>query len=200
VLKVLTLLLDRRLRDWAEANDVLPASQNGFRAHYRTNNNALILRVAIKKARATRKTLYVLSLDVSNAFPSVDRPSLWLRLLHLGVSGPMFDWLRLLYAHMSYVVKSGGEYSEYFESDMGVLIGDSASPFCFIVYVADFAPPVDPDDIELGGHEVADLWQADDIVVIAKSLRALQQKADHADAYCAEKFFKLNAAKSVAIV
>jgi hypothetical protein len=50
LLKVLTLLIDRRLQAWAEANNVLPDSQNGFREGYRTHNNSFILRVAIEKA------------------------------------------------------------------------------------------------------------------------------------------------------
>ncbi len=59
-----------------EANDVLPPSQNGFREHYRTNNNMFILRAAIDRARADQKVLYVAFIDLINAFPSTDPPTL----------------------------------------------------------------------------------------------------------------------------
>ncbi|KAI5822343.1 hypothetical protein K523DRAFT_221733, partial [Schizophyllum commune Tattone D] len=70
---------------------IIPASQNGFRPAYRTNNNAFILRAAIEKARATGETLYVVFMDLSNAFPSTDQALLWLKLLRRGATGTMFD-------------------------------------------------------------------------------------------------------------
>lgn len=38
----------------------------GFRAHFRTNNNAFILRAAIEKAAANGQTLYAAFVDLSN--------------------------------------------------------------------------------------------------------------------------------------
>lgn len=43
-LKTLTLLIDRRLRAWAEDVKRIPDSQNGTRSGFRTFNNAFILR------------------------------------------------------------------------------------------------------------------------------------------------------------
>jgi hypothetical protein len=51
-LKFLTLLIHKRLYDWAERNHIIPHSQNGFRSGYRTNNNAFVLRTLIETARA----------------------------------------------------------------------------------------------------------------------------------------------------
>ncbi|EIW60653.1 uncharacterized protein TRAVEDRAFT_119579, partial [Trametes versicolor FP-101664 SS1] len=91
LLKTLTLLIDRRLRAWAEDVGRIPDSQNGFRAGHRTFNNAFILRAAIEKARALGKTLYVVFLDLANAFPSVDQSTLWAKLSRWGVAGPLID-------------------------------------------------------------------------------------------------------------
>lgn len=44
LLKVLTLLIDKRIRDWADAYSVLLDSQNGFWEQYQTHNNLFILR------------------------------------------------------------------------------------------------------------------------------------------------------------
>ncbi|EJD43854.1 hypothetical protein AURDEDRAFT_66108, partial [Auricularia subglabra TFB-10046 SS5] len=91
LLKMLTLLMDKRVREWASARNILPDSQNGFRPQFRTNNNAFILRCAADRAREQGETLFVCSVDLTNAFPSVDRPLLWLKLQSLGMSGPLFD-------------------------------------------------------------------------------------------------------------
>lgn len=103
LVKFLTFLIDRRLREWEESRNILPPSQNGFRKGHRTNNNAFVLRTAIDEARSKDRTLYVLFVDLTNAFPSVNQPTLW-RKLHLwGAQGPVIDWLRMLYSRMRYV-------------------------------------------------------------------------------------------------
>lgn len=72
LLKMGTLLTDRRSRQWADQYHILPESQNGFRPGYRTNNNVFILRCAIERARAEGKTFYVVFLGISNALLSTD--------------------------------------------------------------------------------------------------------------------------------
>ncbi|KAF8205685.1 hypothetical protein K438DRAFT_1446689, partial [Mycena galopus ATCC 62051] len=70
---------------------LIPPWQNGFRAGYRTNNNPFILRCTKEWARAHGHTLYVAAVDVSNTFPSMDQPTLWLKLFRLGMGGAIFD-------------------------------------------------------------------------------------------------------------
>jgi hypothetical protein len=77
-LKLLTLLVHKCLYDWAERNCILPPSQNGFHHSYHTNNNAFVLCCLIERARSLKKSLYVAFVDISNAFPSTDHPTLWL--------------------------------------------------------------------------------------------------------------------------
>lgn len=42
LLKCLTLLIDMRIRAWADTYKIIPDSQNGFREKYRTHNNSFI--------------------------------------------------------------------------------------------------------------------------------------------------------------
>ncbi|KAF9016212.1 hypothetical protein BDZ89DRAFT_899999, partial [Hymenopellis radicata] len=91
LLKVLTLLIEKRIRKWADVRNVFPDSQNGFRAGLRTHNNSFVLRAAIDRARAEGKTLFVAFVDLKNAFPATDIPTLWMKLYNAGVSGPLFD-------------------------------------------------------------------------------------------------------------
>ncbi|EJD47308.1 hypothetical protein AURDEDRAFT_62337, partial [Auricularia subglabra TFB-10046 SS5] len=92
LLKFLTMLMDGRIREWLDARpDILPRSQNGFRAGSRTNNNTFILRCAAENARPQGRCLYVASVDISNAFPSVNQELLFLKLYKLGMRSPMFD-------------------------------------------------------------------------------------------------------------
>ncbi|KAJ6613470.1 hypothetical protein B0H10DRAFT_1805566, partial [Mycena sp. CBHHK59/15] len=52
LLKVLTLLFDERLREWTDANDMVPDSQTGFHPGHCTNDNIFILLCAVHWARA----------------------------------------------------------------------------------------------------------------------------------------------------
>ncbi|KZV95492.1 hypothetical protein EXIGLDRAFT_644268, partial [Exidia glandulosa HHB12029] len=85
------MLLDCRVREWVDDAGLLPQSQNGFRAGFRTNNNGFVLRCAMERAQAQGRNLFLASIDISNAFPSVCHPLLWLKLHRLGMAGPLFD-------------------------------------------------------------------------------------------------------------
>ncbi|EIW53536.1 uncharacterized protein TRAVEDRAFT_133224, partial [Trametes versicolor FP-101664 SS1] len=91
LLKTLTLLIDRRMREWSDAEDIVPPLQNGFRTGYRTENNVFTLRVAAEQAQSQGKTLWVAFVDLANAFPSVNQSTLWAKLRDLGAGGPLFD-------------------------------------------------------------------------------------------------------------
>lgn len=128
LLKFTTLLIDLRIRCYTDLNNVIPESQNGFCTGFRTNNNPLILRAMSERAAQQGEPLYVAYIDLRNAFPATNRPTLWVKLNALGISGRIIDWLKMLYDKMAYMVKLNGKLSESFLSDLGVLTGDTLSP------------------------------------------------------------------------
>lgn len=173
LLKMFTLLLVRRVRLWMEDNHTLPESQNGFRRGYHAMNNPFILRTAIDKALAEHRTLYVAFPDLTNAFPSTDHASLWSMMYKKGIAGPLFDWLRLLYSGMSYVVRVGNETSDAFTSTMGILAGDSGSPDFWNFFSSDLEFTPHPEDMMIDGHPVMNIEHADDGAIFS-GLHGLQ--------------------------
>ncbi|TFY52607.1 hypothetical protein EVJ58_g9917 [Rhodofomes roseus] len=155
---------------------------------------------AIEKARARGKQLYVAFVDLSNAFPSVDQATLWTKLYTAGFRGPLFDWLRMLYARLGYVVKYASSKSELFKALAGILIGDPASPILWNLYLADLVIRPHSDDILLGGVCLSHLEQADDIALFSTSTIALQQKLDDLATWCALNFALINAGKTQVMV
>lgn len=87
------------MREWADEEQLVPL-QNRFRSGFRTDNNVFMLKTAIDQARANGDTLWVAFVDLTNAFPSVEQNALWAKLRDWGAEGPLFDWLRMLYARM----------------------------------------------------------------------------------------------------
>ncbi|KAJ6603333.1 hypothetical protein DFH09DRAFT_899117 [Mycena vulgaris] len=97
MLTMLTLIIDRRIREGAEDIGAIPTSQNSFQEYLRTNDNPFVLLCLIDKANALNKPLYLAYLDLKNVFPGTDRSTLWIKLANLGISGPMIEWLKHLY-------------------------------------------------------------------------------------------------------
>ncbi len=126
------------------------------------HNNPFILQCAIEKARREGKKLYVVFVNLKNAFPATDLPTLWVKLFNAGILGPLFDWLRMLYACMCYVVHYEGAVWEAFKSLIGVLTGDSVSPILWNLYFADIdrAIPIHANDLIFGRTVIChmELW------------------------------------------
>ena len=198
LLKTLTLLIDRRLRDWAEHTGLIPDAQSGFRRHHRAINSVFILRTLIDKARKMHRPLYVVYLDLSNAYPSVDQPSLWTKLAGMGAQGPLIDWLRLLYSSLAYVVRFNGETTECFNALAGILTGDPASPILWVLFLADLRVHPHPDDVILDGVPVSLLLVADDILLASTSPHGMQAKLHDIERYCAMNFLTVNVIKTIA--
>ncbi|VDB97613.1 unnamed protein product [Peniophora sp. CBMAI 1063] len=197
-LKMMTLLIHKRLYAWAERHKIFPASQNGFRHGYRTNNNVFILRSIIEKYQDSKLPVYVAFVDISNAFPSTDRDILWLTLQRQGCVGPIVDWLRMLYSNMRYVVQLEDEFSDAFASDIGVLIGDPSSPTLWNLFISDFKPPAHPDDPILGSQNirVSHVEHADDMQLIALGADGLQALLDYLYRWAGEKQLLVNSIKT----
>ncbi len=186
-LKTLTLLIERRLREWAADTNRIPPSQSGFRKLHRTQNPAFVLRALIEKARAMGRSLLVVFLDLKNAFPSVDQPTLWAKLARWGANGPLLDWLRMLYSHLAYTVRFQGQTSDdVFGAAAGILIGDPASPILWLLFISDFDLPADPSDITLDGVPVSHQWLADDAMLASTITVAAQDKLDYFEQYCGD--------------
>ncbi len=199
-LKTLTLLIDRRMREWAESTDTLPDAQSGFRKGHRTVNNSVIMRICIEKARSLGRPLYMMLLDIENAFPSVDQAALWVKLSRLGAGGPLLDWLRRLYKDLRYVLRFNGECSDHFRAAAGILAGDPASPILWILFIADLSLSPHPDDVELANTLVNLLLIADDVATMSMSNDGIQSKAAQVASFCGASLLVLCVPKSITMV
>ncbi|KAF5383608.1 hypothetical protein D9615_003499 [Tricholomella constricta] len=186
LLKFFTLLIDRRVRDYAERHAIIPETQNGFREGYRTNNNPFILRTMTEKAKAEGTPLYIAYIDLKNAFPWTDRETLWVKLNTWGISGPIVNWLRKLYGSMTYMVRLDGDLSDRFQCNLGLLTGDPGSPGNWNIFLSDFAVSHFPGDMLLHDVYVSKLEQADDIMIATPCPVAFQGKLMDMDAWAAD--------------
>ncbi|KAF7344870.1 RNA-directed DNA polymerase from mobile element jockey [Mycena venus] len=200
ILKLLTLLIHKHITDWASARSIIPDYQNGFREGYRTNNNLFILRCVKEWARTRGLTIYMAAVDATNAFPSTDHPTLWLKLIHMGMGGAIFNWLCMLYERMEYYVGHGDQNSAEFKAFIGLLTGDPASPVLWNLFMADLVMLDDPDNPILSNIRIAILAQADDILLISLSAAGLQRRLNALGTWCSKNFIVVNKIKTIIMI
>ncbi|KAJ3502171.1 hypothetical protein NLJ89_g9010 [Agrocybe chaxingu] len=196
LLKALTFIIHTKFSKALDRAGIIPPTQNGFRKDCRTNNNSFILRSIIDKVTAEGDSLYVAFVDISNAFPSTNHSSLWVKLDSYGLTGQYFDWIRMLYSQMTYVISHNGQFSDEFKSLAGVLIGDPLSPTLWNIFLSTFSLDLDQADATLTGYVVSHLEHADDIVLLSRSSVGLQRHLDRLHQWCSRNFLILNPAKT----
>ncbi len=164
------------------------------------NNNLFILRCAIESAKAQQKPLYVAVVDATNAFPLTDCATLWLKLQRLGIGGPIFDWLWMVYACVEYYVRHAGLTTDLFGALIGLLTGDTSSPVLWNLFASDLDMPAHRDDVFLVQRRISILAQADDILLLSHSPSGFQLKLNSMNTWGRLNFILVNKIKTVAMV
>ena len=96
--KIFSLLLDNRLRKWAEDNKVLSDFQFGFRKNKSTVDCVFVLSSMISKlVNCDKRKLYCAFVDFRKAFDLVYRNGIWHKLISNGVSSKMAHMLKAIY-------------------------------------------------------------------------------------------------------
>jgi len=95
--KVFVMILESRISQWAETNDLRTKGHAGFKKDFRTTYNLFILRTLIEQARFQKKKLYTCFMDFKKTFDIVPRDLLWQVLEGLGISGRILECLRSMY-------------------------------------------------------------------------------------------------------
>jgi hypothetical protein len=75
--KVFVMILESRISQWAETNDLRAKGQASFRKDFRTTKNLFIFCTLTEQARFQKKQLYTCFMDFKKAFDTVPRDLLW---------------------------------------------------------------------------------------------------------------------------
>ena len=128
VSKLYTSVINSRLTQWAEDNDVLSEAQAGFRKDYSTVDHIFALHAMVSKHLKKNKKLYVAFVDFRKAFDTVKRNVLWNVLLQLGIGGNMFNTLRAMYSSVLSCVRCNPRNADYFNCMQGLKTGLFGKP------------------------------------------------------------------------
>ena len=136
VSKVLTLLINSRMYLYCEKIAILPESQCGFREKRSTVDMIFTAKLLQQSCREKQVPLYMAFLDITKAYDSVDRQTLWKILEAIGIPPKILGIIRLLYGKTKYRIKLNGKLSEPFVVKQGLKQGCPAACLLFNIFFA----------------------------------------------------------------
>ena len=215
--KLFTSAINNRLTKYLEGISALGEDQAGFREGYSTLNHIFVLHCLIDFYLQKKKRLYCAFIDYSKAFDLIDRSTLWVKLLKLGIKGNVINVIYNLYANAKSCVRKGQDLSEFFSCNVGVRQGENLSPLLFAIYLNDFESYVaqeydgltflNMETSRILGDNILEMFlrlyillYADDTIILAESPKQLQLALNSVREYCDKNYLKLNLSKTKIIV
>ena len=197
--KIIARILNKRLIPLAE--NILPESQSGFRPSRGTTDMIFAARQLQEKCREQNQPLYIAFIDLTKAFDSVSRVTLWKILEKAGCPHKYINILKLLHDDMQATVMENGLTSEPFKVKSGVKQGCVIAPTLFSIFIGavlhltkNYVPPGIELKYRMDGKLlnlqrlrartkvsycfITELQYADDNAICATSELALQQIMD----------------------
>jgi len=208
--KLFTALINQRLSVFLEANNLLGEEQAGFREGYSTLDHIFILNGVIEMYLGKKMRIYAAFVDYKKAFDSIDRTSLWSKLLLYGIEGKVFNVIQNLYNDAKSCLRVNNDISEYFSASRGVRQGENLSPLLFSIYLNDLENYIKE---ESGGvrieataealHFYVNLYvllYADDTIILSESPEDLQGSLDTLNEYCKIWKLEVNISKTKVVI
>lgn len=172
-------IINCRLQEWVEVNNITGEHQAGFKNDYSTIDHIFTLFAIIQKQFVNNRKLYVAFIDFEKAFESISRKLLWPVLLKNGIKGKLYRCIKSMYDDVKAKVKCGAKFSDFISCTRGVKQGDTCSPVLFSLFINELALEIinngrhgailNPDFIEL-----FIMLFADDNVLLSETVIGLQ--------------------------
>ena len=133
--KLYTKLITCTLIDYTERTGMLSTNQWGFRPKRGTIQALEMLVYALEDAKLFRKDLYLLMIDFTAAFDTIDQDKLLIIMYDLGYPTDAIEVVKDLYAGAATCFRTPGGSTPTLKVDRGTIQGDGLSPLLFAIYL-----------------------------------------------------------------
>ena len=203
--KLLGTMMNNRLNEFIEENQILNKEQIGFTMKNRCPDHIFTLRAVVNKYVDDQKgRVYACFIDFKKAFDTVWHDGLFHKLQQIGISGHFLETLKDIYKNTRCAVKLDDKLTKFFQCKKGVRQGDPLSPTLFNIFLNDLfkelragnCDPVSLDDSDPFNA----LAYADDIVLLSTSKEGLQRAIDISQEYCEKWRLSINHKKTKSMI
>ena len=96
IYKIYCSVINERLFNWAESNNLIADEQNGFRKKRSTVDHISSLTSITDTRKKARKSTFCAFIDFKKAYDTINRSKLWCRLDSIGLCGKLFRAVKSL--------------------------------------------------------------------------------------------------------
>jgi hypothetical protein len=196
--KLYSSLLNNRLSEWSELNEIIVDEQNGFRKQKSTIDHVSTLTNIIQTRKCKKLSTFCSFIDFRKAYDSIDRNILWNKLSNNGISGRMLNAVKSLYCNVSSCVQVNNVQTGWFDVKCGLRQGCGLSPLLFNLFVNDLATAIKSlgKGVLIGEERLSILLYADDIVLLAENEKDLHSMLNVLSDWCINNGLTVNINKS----
>ena len=184
-------------------SDALKSSdyQFAYKCNSSTTQCTWVARETINYYKNHGSDVYTCLLDCSKAFDKIRYDVLFHKLIEKEISPLILRTLLFSYIHSKVRVKWGGVFSDSFEVSNGVRQGAILSPILFNVYIDELVTSLktERNGCWIGAEYYGCLVYADDIMLLAPTLTALQHMLKVCESFGHTKGLDFNEKKTICI-
>ena len=133
--KLWTSIVHECLSIYAENNNILSSQQEGFRQNRNTHRQLQMLQHIFSDAKICEQDLYLLYIDFSAAFNTIDHDKLLCIMRDLGFTQDAIQVVQNLYTDATTKIRLPYVETDAIRIDRGTIQGDTLSPFLFIIFL-----------------------------------------------------------------
>lgn len=191
--KLFTGVVAHRLNNWGRNNDILSDEQKGFSSTQGCAEHNFSLQCVIEDARRSYGETAIGFLDIQQAFPSIQHEAIFQTLEEVGAPAPFIDLVRDIYDDSFTTISTIKGRTLPIPVKNGIRQGDGLSPILFNLVFENLLRPLSARTEEDGytikkaydNHgaplRLAALAYADDLVLIGRDAKALQNLLNTAE-------------------
>jgi len=190
------------LTAWALTGGI-PDTQFGFCPTRNTDQPLYILRHALSAAKANKKKLYTVFLDLQAAYDNVQRDKLWEHLNRLKTPEYLLRAIMAMYQGGVYILVDGDKISDEVAPNKGLKQGCPLSPILYTLFTNDMDRFLDSGRGAITAIEatrVPHCDYADDTMILAKSAEHIQFQLNRFHDYAQFKGLTVNTEKTKVMV
>ena len=120
VAKLFNSILNRRIVNFLEKENILSEEQNGFRRFRSCLGHIYTLCTILRNRKTLKLDTFLCFVDFSKALDSVDHTFLWHKLMAVGIHGRILKAMNNMYSGLKSCLRINDTFADWFSIDKGV--------------------------------------------------------------------------------